>query len=115
MGRTVRAQLARLPSASEAQMDRPALTPRTRGEWHDVPLPGLHKCVTWQLNVTLHPPLRSAKYVSILRDPDAQVELSRAGSLLVADVSLLRSLQEHVQQCMSILKDLGGIPSAPMD
>ena len=96
-------------------MDRPALTPRTRGSWHDVPLPGLHACVTWQLNVTLHPPLRSAKFVSILRDPDAQVELSRAGSGLVSDVALLGDLAQHLQDCLTILKDLGGIPAAPMD
>ena len=95
-------------------MDRPALTPRDRGMWHDVPLPGMHSCLTWQLNVTLHPPMHSAKFVSILRDPDAQVELSRAGSLLIADVMLLRALSDHAYDCMTILKDLGGIPSAPL-
>lgn len=96
-------------------MDRPAPTPTTRREWHDVPLPGMHKCLTWQLNVTLHPPLHSGKWVSILRDPDAQVELSRAGTALVSDTHTLRSLHEHIETCLTILKDLGGIPSAPMD
>jgi hypothetical protein len=70
--------------------------------------------VTWQLNVTLHPPLRSAKFVSILRDPDAQVELSRAGSPLLADVELLGLMVPHLADCLTILKDLGGIPAAPM-
>jgi hypothetical protein len=59
--------------------------------------------------------LRSAKFVSILRDPDAQVELSRAGSALLADVELLRILVPHLDDCMGILKHLGGLPSAPMD
>lgn len=96
-------------------MDRPAPTPRERAAWHDVPLPGMHKCVTWQLNVTVHPPMRGGKFVSILRDPDAQVELSRAGSLLVSDVELMRILAPHLADCLTILKDLAGIPSAPMD
>lgn len=96
-------------------MDRPAVRTKTRGEWHDVPLPGLHKCITWQLNVTLHPPLRSGKWVSILRDPDAQIELSRAGTPLESDVTTLRGIAEHLQDVLTILKDLGGIPSAPMD
>lgn len=48
--------------------------------WHDVPLPGLHNCLTWQFNLTTHPMLGTVKYVSILRDPDDKVELARAGS-----------------------------------
>lgn len=96
-------------------MDRPAPTPRDRRTWHDVPLPGFHKCLTWQLNVTLHPPLKSGKWVSILRDPDDQIELSRAGTLLVADVDVLRSLHLHVADVVTILKHLGGVPSAPLD
>lgn len=87
----------------------------SRLAWHDVPLPGLHACVTWQLNVTLHPPLKSAKFVSILRDPDAQCELSRAGSPLLSDVELLRILGGHLGDSLTILRHLGGIPSAPMD
>lgn len=96
-------------------MDRPAPTPSTRRAWHDTPLPGLHKCVTWQLNVTFHPPLRSGKWVSILRDPDDQIELSRAGTALESDVATMRSLSEHLETVLSVLKDLAGIPSAPMD
>lgn len=96
-------------------MDRPAPLPRKRSEWHDVPLPGLHKCLTWQLNVTLHPPLHSGKWVSILRDPDAQIELSRAGELLVADVWCMRTLHDHLEATESALRHLGGIPSAPKD
>jgi hypothetical protein len=86
-----------------------------RRGWHDVPLPGLHKCITWQLNVTLHPDLSSGKWVSILRDPDAQIELSRAGTPLVADTETIRSLSYHVEECLTILKHLGNIPAAPMD
>lgn len=85
-----------------------------RAAWHDVPLPGFHKCLTWQLNATLHVPQHSAKFVSILRDPDAQVELSRAGLPLVSDVDLVSALSVHFNDCIGILKHLGGIPGAPV-
>lgn len=89
--------------------------PNSRLAWHDVPLPGLHACLTWQLNVTIHPPLNSGKFVSILRDPDAQVELSRAGSGLLADVQLMRGLDVHLLDSLTILKHLANIPAAPKD
>lgn len=83
--------------------------------WHDVPLPGTHKCLTWQLNVTIHPPLRSAKFVSILRDPDVQLELSRAGTGLEGDLALLTALSEHLLETVAVLRELAGIPENTPD
>jgi hypothetical protein len=79
--------------------------------WPDVPLPGLHKCLTWQLNVTLHPELHSAKWVSVLRDPDVQVEIDRVGTGLQADLHALETLAAHLDGCLQALRYLGGLPS----
>lgn len=88
-------------------MQRPA--PLANG-WRDVPLPGLHNCLTWQFNVTLHPMLDTGKWVSILRDPDAQVELSRSGTggVIQAQSSLSAALL-HAREAVGVLAYLGGI------
>lgn len=81
------------------------------GGWSQIPLPGTHKCVTWQLNVTMHPSQRGCKWVSILRDPDAQVELARVGTNLVADQQGLESLLTHVAAVEAQLRYLTGMPT----
>lgn len=43
----------------------------------DIPLPGHFPCLTWQLNVTLHPSSRLIKFVSVVREPIAQIEVAR--------------------------------------
>lgn len=88
---------------------RPTTDPS--GGWSQLPLPGTHACVTWQLNVTLHPTQRGAKYVSILRDPDAQVELARVGTALVGDLMCLEELSAHLAAVLGQLRYLGGIPT----
>mgnify|MGYP000885219257 CR=1 FL=1 len=40
-------------------------------------LPGHHDCLTWQLNVTVYPKQKAIRWVSIVRDPDARVEIQR--------------------------------------
>lgn len=87
-------------------------TQRPAAAWPDIPLPGMHECLTWQLNVTLHPRLRSAKFVSVLRDPMGQVELDRVGTGLSGDLQVLQSLAAHVEGCIAALRYLGGIPDA---
>lgn len=79
--------------------------------WHDTPLPGLHSCLTWQWNLTVHPFLDTCKFVSILRDPDAQVELCRAGSdgLYQARPGLVMA-RTALTVALAQLRDLAGVP-----
>lgn len=88
-------------------LSRPA--PLAAG-WRDVPLPGLHNCLTWQFNVTVHPMLDTAKFVSILRDPDAQVELARSGTggVLVARHGLAQAAFA-AREAVGVLAYLAGI------
>lgn len=81
-----------------------------RAGWSQLPLPGTHKCVTWQLNVTIHPPQRGVKFVSIIRDPDEQVELARVGTMLIEDLRGLEMLLEHVGAAIAQLHYLAGLP-----
>lgn len=43
----------------------------------DVPLPGMYKALTWQLNVTAYPSTKSIRWVSVIREPSDQFEIKR--------------------------------------
>lgn len=43
----------------------------------DIPLPGLFKCLSWQLNVTTYPKQGAIKLVSVIREPQDQIEVQR--------------------------------------
>lgn len=86
-----------------------------RGGWQQLPLPGSHACITWQLNVTFHPGQRGMKYVSVLRDPDVQVELARVGCMLTDDDVALDSLQEHLPAVLTQLLYLACLPEELVD
>lgn len=79
------------------------------GSIQNVPLPGMHECLTWQLNVTVHPRLDSIKWVSVIRDPVLQIELSREHQNLTEwspDSRVL--LQDHLRGALWGLSWSGG-------
>jgi hypothetical protein len=40
-------------------------------------LPGHYDCLTWQLNVTVYPRTKALRWVSVIREPKAGVEIAR--------------------------------------
>lgn len=82
-----------------------------KGGWSQLPLPGTHTMITWQLNLTWHYATRSVKWTSVLRDPNEQVELARVGLPLSEEVEGVQGAIEHVPHVVEQLSYLGGRPT----
>lgn len=80
--------------------------------WKDVPLPGLHNCLTWQLNATIYPQVGLARFVSILRDPDEQIELGRTGRDTDVREDVWPALTFHLREARGTLLHLAGWPGS---
>lgn len=43
----------------------------------DIPLPGHYQCLTLQTNLTIYPPTAMARFVTVVREPNDQIEIVR--------------------------------------
>lgn len=86
-----------------------------RGALIDIPLPGSFDVLTVQINATLYPKAKTGKYVAVLRDPIAQIEIERTGTL---ETALPRLLEELDRACHLIVRQalyMGGLNPEPID
>jgi hypothetical protein len=74
----------------------------------DLPLPGHYPCLTLQLNATLYPGIGEVKYVLVLREPVAQLELGRIGGQARWDTQVPR-IEEALHRSLQQALYLGGL------
>lgn len=81
----------------------------------DIPLPGSFDVLTIQINATLYPKAETGKYVAVLRDPLAQVEIERTGMLETRLPELLAGLDLSCRLIVRQALYMGGLNTEPMD
>lgn len=83
---------------------------RTRGgALVDIPLPGSFDVLTIQINATVYPKAQTGKFVVVLRDPVAQIEIERAGMLETRLTELLASLDAACRTAVRQALYMGGL------
>lgn len=86
-----------------------------RGALVDIPLPGSFDVLTVQINVTVYPKAQTGKYVAVLRDPVAQIEIERVGTLEVSLSHMLPQLDASLSKIVRQALYMGGLNPEPMD
>ena len=91
-------------------MTRPSTTGNEQWREQRIPLPGLYPVLTWQLNLTVHKATGLAKFVSVIREPNDRVELSRSFAELDEWIWVH---QEAREACELAIVDMGLLMSMP--
>jgi hypothetical protein len=88
---------------------------RSRGALVDIPLPGSFDVLTVQINATLYPKAQTGKYVAVLRDPIAQIEIQREGMLETRLAVFLSALDVSTRAIVRQALYMGGLNPEPID